>query len=197
MDVILHTSGDAPWQQLNAEWFGHPVIPPFEFRFHLAADALVFSARRAAPALLHPESQEGRFQELLWKYDTAEFFVATPEADRYVEFNISPNGAWWAAAFTAPRVVNPNMPAVPTGVVTSGHATPTGWACEARLPLAWLRAMGVIPGTTPCRLAATAILNSPRQVFLTTATNTSGRPDFHHPRDFSLAASIPPTAPHP
>ncbi len=179
MKVNLHLSANAPWQQLGQEWFGAPVVPPFEFRFRLTADALEFSARRPCPALLHPEACEGKYQENLWKYDTAEFFIATTACDRYMEFNLAPNGAWWAAAFTGPRVADPRMPAMPDGVTTSGHATAGGWECEAHLPLRYLAQMGIIPGETPFRLAAAAILGSPQQIFLTTSTDTSGRPDFH------------------
>ncbi len=187
MNVYLHSSANAPWQQLDREWFGAPVEPPIAFRFRLTGDALIFSARRRTPALLHPEACEGQFQENLWKYDTAEFFIATAEGDRYIEFNLAPNGSWWSAAFTAPRVVNTDMPAVPEGVIATGHSHAEGWECEAHLPLTYLRLMGVEPGETPFRLAAAAILNSPQQIFLTTAEDTGGKPDFHHPWDWSEA----------
>ncbi len=181
MKACMQLQDDAPWQQLHHEWYGTPIIPPFEFRCLLTADFLIVSARRSSPALLHPEASKGRFQEYLWKYDTAEFFLATPEGERYMEFNLAPNGAWWSAAFTAPRVVNPDVPAVPEGVVATGHADAAGWQCEASIPLTYLAAMGISPGKGPFRLAAAAILNSPEQLFLTTATDTSGKPDFHRP----------------
>ncbi len=190
MKISLHRSPDAPWQQIPHDWHGTPVEPPFEFRFRLTANELIFNARRATPALLHPEAQEGVFQELLWKYDTAEFFIATAGADRYIEFNLAPNGAWWAAAFTGPRVVNTAMPQVPESVVATGHAGNTGWECEARLPLRWLEYMDIIPGKSPLRLAAAAILNSPQQIFLTTACDTSGKPDFHHPWHWETATLV-------
>ncbi len=191
MKVTLHRAAGAPWQQLTHEWYGKPLLPACEFRFHLTADALVFAARRAAPALLHPESATGKFQELLWKYDTAEFFVATMEGDRYMEFNLAPNGAWWSAAFTGPRVVNETVPAVPQGVTATGRATDAGWEAEASIPLAYLALMGIEPGKAPCRLAAAAILESPAQLFLTTATDTSGVPDFHRILAWEEAALKP------
>ncbi len=190
MKATLHHSEDAPWQQLDREWFGNPVTPPFEFRFRLTADSLIFSARRRSPALLHPQAQEGVFQDYLWKYDTAEFFVATEAADRYLEFNICPNGAWWSAAFTDPRVVNEAVPAVPEGVRCSGTSTAEGWECEAHLPLAYLALMGIEPGNPEknFRLTAAAILESPQQLFLTTSPDTSGKPDFHRPWAWEEAA---------
>ncbi len=187
MKVVLNSAADAPWQQLTHEWYGHELLPGYEFRFTLTADALVFAARRAAPALLHPEARCGAFQENLWKYDTAEFFIATAEGERYMEFNLAPNGAWWAAAFTGPRVVNEAVPAIPQGVVATGLASAEGWACEARIPLAYLALMGIEPGKTPCRLAAAAILESPEQLFFTTATDLSGAPDFHRAYAWELA----------
>ncbi len=181
MKVILQSSANAPWQHIPCEWFGTPVEPPFEFRFHLTEDALVFCARRKSPALLHPEALEGEFRELLWKYDTAEFFIVSPGEERYLEFNLAPNGAWWSAVFTDPRVVDPTVPAVPAGVVARGKATSEGWECEVSLPLASLAEMGLTPADTPCRIAAAAIRTRPEQIFLTTATDTTGKPDFHHP----------------
>ncbi len=192
MKVILQRSENAPWQRLQHEWFGESVTPPFEFRFRLTPDALVFSARRPAPALLHPLAREGQFQEHLWKYDTAEFFIATADAERYLEFNLAPNGAWWAAAFTAPRLQETALPTVPQGVRAHGHAGASGWECEAQLPLAPLRLMGISPGESPFRLAAAAILGSPEQRFLTTATEADGRPDFHRPWSWELAELAPP-----
>ncbi len=187
MKVILHSTANAPWQQLTHEWYGTPMEPPVDFRFQLTATELIFSARRPCPALLHPEARENRFQTELWKYDTTEFFVANVAADRYLEFNLSPNGAWWAAAFTGPRVVDERVPAVPQGVITRGHADAQSWECEARFPLAYLELMGIHPGQAPCRMAATAILNSPDYHFLTTAEDQSGKPDFHRPWAFALA----------
>ncbi len=187
MKVILNTTANAPWQQLDHEWYGQPVPPACEFRFTLTADALVFAARRAAPALLHPEACCGAFREHLWKYDTAEFFIATMDGSRYMEFNLAPNGAWWAAAFTGPRVVNEAVPALPQGVSATGRAGAGGWECEASLPLSWLALMGIEPGKAPCRVAAAAILESPAQLFLTTATDLSGAPDFHRPRAWEEA----------
>ncbi len=187
MHVLLQRTDTPDWQQLNREWYGKPFTPPYEFRFHLTENDLVFSARRTSPALLHPKASKGHFQENLWKYDTSEFFIATADGSRYMEFNLAPNGAWWAAAFTDPRKVNPEVPAFPQGVTATGHADETGWVAEARIPLSYLGLMGICPGKAPCRIAATAILNSPEQLFLTTASDTSGSPDFHRPHSWEEA----------
>ncbi len=188
MKVILQRTHDTPWQQLRQEWYGTIVEPPIEFRFRLTADSLIFSARRHAPALLHPAAHEGGFQENLWKYDTAEFFIVSAKGTPYLEFNLAPNGSWWAQAFTAPRIAAPNPPGIREGVTATGHADADGWACEARISLTCLEHLGISPGKTPVHLAATAIINSPAQLFLTTTADTEGNPDFHRPWTWEEAA---------
>ncbi len=188
--VFLQHSPEAPWQQLSRDWYGSPVSPPFEFRCRLTAEFFVFSARRSAPALLHPEARENHFQPNLWRFDVAEFFIAPSRGEPYFEFNLSPNGAWWAAAFTSPRVINPAFPEVPPGISACGQASPAGWFCEAHIPLSLLSQLGISPASSPCRLAVDAILNSPHPLFLTTAADPSGTPNFHRPWswDFCFAA---------
>ena len=83
-------------QQLTHEWYGHPVNAPVEYSFTLEGDCLVVRAAQKAPVSIHPEAIPGMFKEELWMYDTAEFFVADAEGKNYVEFNLCPNGAWWA-----------------------------------------------------------------------------------------------------
>ena len=171
-------------QQLTHEWYGHPVNAPVEYCFTLEGDCLVFRAAQKAPVSIHPEAIPGMFKEELWMYDTAEFFVADAEGKNYVEFNLCPNGAWWASAFCGSR--QPLAGAgVPEGVETTGSVTPTGWGCSVRLPLAWLKAVGI--DIRHCRLAATCILNSPDYHFCTTSDDLSGEPDFHRPHSWAMA----------
>lgn len=171
-------------QQLTHEWYGKPVAAPVEYSFTLERDFLVYRVRQAAGVTIHPEARPGVFQEELWKYDTAEFFVADSEGRNYVEFNLCPNGAWWACAFCGPRQSIPGA-GVPSGVETSGCVGADGWACSARLPLAWLESLGI--DVRNCRLACTCILNSPDYQFCTTSDDLSGEPDFHRPQSWAIA----------
>ena len=95
MQIIIFRE-KAQEQQLCKEWYGNSMEPPYRFSMQLTAGGLVFRAARAAAASVHPEAREGEFREELWKYDAAEFFISTPSGDQYMEFNLSPNGAWWA-----------------------------------------------------------------------------------------------------
>lgn len=184
MQNIISTSAPVI-QKLTHEWYGKPVAAPVEYSFSIADDYLVFRAAQAAPVSIHPGARPGAFTEELWRYDTAEFFVADAEGKNYLEFNLCPNGAWWACAFSGPRQPVPGVSA-PTGVETTGSVTPTGWGCMARLPLAYLRSLGIEIET--CRLAVTCILNSPDYQFCTTSDDLSGEPDFHRPASWQTAA---------
>lgn len=183
MQNIIST-GAPVTQQLTHEWYGNPVAAPVEYSFTLEEDHLVFRAAQAAPVTVHPEAQPGEFTEELWMFDTAEFFVADAEGTQYLEFNLCPNGAWWACAFSAPRVRDAAA-GLPVGVRTRGEVTPEGWSCSVHLPLSYFRILGI--DIFNCRLAATCILNSPDYLFLTTSDDQSGNPDFHRPWSWAIA----------
>ncbi|MFI3242625.1 MAG: hypothetical protein R3Y56_00050 [Akkermansia sp.] len=171
-------------QCLDREWFGAEVLPALMFSFCIEGDELVFCASQKAPALLHPEASLGKFQELLWKYDTAEFFIAKEDCSRYLEFNLSPNGAWWSEIFTDPRVVDESaIQIAPTRC--EACCDESGWSCSARIPMADLLAMGLDPRRS--RMAVCAILASPQQIFLTSADKMEGVPDFHRLPDWPLS----------
>ncbi len=184
MNILLHTSREPqpcppPLQERATEWYGQPLVSPFRYSFAIEGEQLVFRAACAAPALLHPDASEGAFQENLWKYDTAEFFIAREDLSAYLECNVSPNGAWWAAVFTSPRVPIGGDVVTPQ-LIATGESTESGWSCEARLELAALRELGM--DLESCRVGACAILQSPEQVFVTTNADCSGEPDFHRPQ---------------
>lgn len=174
------SSGQTPSLQfISREWHGRAVEPPFAYGFSLSPQGLNFRAARAARALVCPAGRSGCFQPGLWRYDTAEFFIARPDASRYLEFNLSPNGAWWACVFSAPRVPDAALEGWRPQAQASGCCAGAGWECQALIPIADLRFVGIDPAC--CRLAACAILESPSQIFLTTAESPSGEPDFHLP----------------
>lgn len=90
-----------------------------------------------------------------------------------------PTGAWWACAFSDTRRANEDIPA-PLAVDTKCILTDEGWCAMARIPLNELRGVDI----RDCKLAATFILDTPDQIFLTTADDLSGNPDFHRPDCF-------------
>lgn len=188
MQVIIHSSASASdngFQILDTDWYGHSVQPPLLFRFEKTAEGLLFRAKRNAPALVHPKSECGCFIEGLWEYDTAEFFLSAYTCDRYLEFNLNPVGAWWCRVFGKARVAHADFAGFRPAVRAKGACTPTGWESEALLPHAALAELGINPAT--CRLATTAVLQSPDSLYLTTAAVRAGEPDFHRPATWEPA----------
>ena len=169
-----------PRQELVNDWFGYDVEPSAEFAFATDGQYLWFLAARNREATVHPDARPGQFQPELWRYDLAEWFLASGEGTNYWEFNLAPNGAWWACAFTDVRRANEDIPA-PLAVDTECILTDEGWCAMARIPLNELRGVDI----RDCKLAATFILETPDQLFLTTADDLSGEPDFHRPDCFS------------
>lgn len=170
---------NAQWQQLTHEWYRQAVEPPYEFSFTKTEGGLLFLARRHTPALIHPMSIPGNFQEELWRYDAAEFFITSPNGERYLEFNLSPNGAWWACVFQDPREVAPAFASWRPKVKTEAQFTAESWQAQALISAESLQEAGI--DLNNCHLAACAILNSPEQVFLTSARPCDTQPDFHRP----------------
>lgn len=186
MECLIHTTTPTTPQHMNRDWYGTPIDPAVSFSFELTDRDLIFRASCPVPATINPAARPGAFCPELWKYDTAEFFLASPVSGHYLEFNLCPNGAWWAQAFSAPRVQD-NVPP-PTGVVTTAEFTPTSWNTQASIPLTELARLGLDP--RHCQLAAAAIVHSPDYLFLTTAANQTGEPDFHRPDCWPIARLV-------
>ena len=113
-------------QQLVRDWEGAQVEPPISFSMQLEEEELVMRAQREAPANVQPGSQGGVFTPLLWKYDVAEFFLRGKGVKPYMEINLAPNGAWWAAVFDDPRVDHPGFALGSRAALTSGHTARAG-----------------------------------------------------------------------
>jgi hypothetical protein len=178
------------WGELDLSLFGvthdlegNKVDPQVLFGFAVDQDYLWFVAGHQKSPVLHPDARPGAFQAELWKYDVAEFFLADPSTGKYLEFNLSPNSAWWSAEFSAPRVLAETVEHPFPGVATYADMAADGsWLAAAALPLDQLRAR--LNFGAESRLNATFIVNSPNQQFLTAAKLESPEPDFHLPDQF-------------
>ena len=113
----------------------------------------------------------------------AELFIARPDARSYLEFNLAPSGAWWTAAFSAPRVPSPAFDILPAVRCESGKGGESGWRAALGIPLSWLEA--AIGWGADSRLNVSFILDSPDQRFLTACDLGDGEPDFHRPQGFA------------
>lgn len=68
-----------PRQELVNDWFGYDVEPSAEFTFATDGQYLWFLAARNREATVHPDARPGQFQPELWRYDLAEWFLASGE----------------------------------------------------------------------------------------------------------------------
>lgn len=172
--------------ELRTEWAGRDISVPMHYRLLRTEEALVYRADRAAAPALHPTAQPGTFSADLWRYHCAEFFLADPGGAPYMEFNLAPNGAWWACLFTSPRVAAEPAPDL-SAISAAGTVSRHGWEAEMRVPLSLLPACG-IPAHT-CRLAIGAALPEHGEArWLTTTPH-----DITDPADFHTPAAWAPT----
>lgn len=174
---------DLPLLGVSSDWSGAQLQPPAGFCIAADGENLWFAASRGATAHSHPDSTTGTFTPELWKYDCAELFIADPETGAYLEFNIAPNGGWWASRFTKIRAIDPEQPDFKSAV--SVHAQDSDadmWLVALSIPLAFLKKH------INFRLGNTAnvafILNSPEQTFHTANKLSGIIPDFHQPTKF-------------
>ena len=184
--LIEHKNDPLHWGSLDLglfgiqnDWSGSPLDVPAAFGLAIDHGSFWFVASRRKPALLHPEARPGQFTPELWKYDVAEFFLKHPASGRYLEFNLAPNGAWWSAEFTAPRVRADEEDVEIPGVKTYAELAPDGsWVVAASIPLELLEArFGFGPET---QMNVTFIVDSPEQRFLSATPAPAGvEPDFH------------------
>lgn len=165
---------------LEKDWYGNTLDVPAAFGLAIDHGSFWFVATRHKPAQIHPQARPGKFTPELWRHDVAEFFMAHPDSGRYLEFNLAPNGAWWSAEFTAPRVRAAGEDKEMPGVKTFADLAPDGtWVAAACIPLDILRAR-VDFGESTC-MNVTMIVDSPRQRFLTASPPPDAEPDFHLP----------------
>lgn len=171
---------------VDKDWYGESLSHAVAFGFVMDQKNLWFVAARQKAPQIHPDARPGAFQAELWKHDVAEFFISDPSTGRYLEFNLAPNGAWWSAEFTAPRIRAQAEDIPFPGVATFADMAVDGsWMAAAALPLDKLKEhlnFGV-----DSHLNATFIVDSPEQKFLTAAKLSDGEPDFHLPASFPKA----------
>ena len=184
--LIEHKNEPLHWGALDLglfgiqnDWLGNPLDVPAAFGLAIDHGSFWFVASRRKPALLHPDARPGKFTPELWKYDVAEFFLKHPESGRYLEFNLAPNGAWWSAEFTAPRVRAHEEDLEVPGVKTYAELSPDGsWLTAASIPLEVLQARFGFGSES--LINVTFIVDSPEQKFLTATPAPEGAdPDFH------------------
>ena len=171
---------DISMSRIDTDWFGRRLEVPVDYGLAIDSSHLWFVATRNKAASISPQAGPGEFVAELWKYDVAEFFLSDPSSDRYLEFNLAPNGAWWSAEFVAPRVRDDEHDGAIPGVKTYSEIAPDGhWLVASAIPLGFLEAR--FDFGKQSRMNVTFIVDSPTQKFLSVSSAASGEPDFHLP----------------
>ncbi len=176
---------DPSWSMVDRDWHGQSVAVPATFALAMDPTHLWFVAAREKRASISPYAAPCQFAEALWRYDVAELFIKDAHSDRYLEFNLAPNGAWWSAEFTGPRVRADNEDIPIVGVRTYAKISGDGcWQAAASIPLSFLESdFSFGQGS---RINVTFIVDSPEQKFLSVAALRGAKPDFHQPHCFDV-----------
>lgn len=183
---------DVPLLGLSKDWNGDALPAPAGFSLAMDGRRLWFIATHRAAASLHPQSRPGKFLAGLWEHDVAELFLASPTGDRYLEFNLAPNGAWWTCEFKGPRQREEETEIAMPEVATFSELAPDGgWVAAMAIPLDLLRARIDFGAQTLANV--TFILGHPQPKYLTATDLGGGEPDFHRPDRFAPVkfAAIP------
>lgn len=118
MDITIFDGTIVPDQLLssrliyfNEDWFGQKTqgaptmsIAKDTTSLWLLASWAKPASNSAALASHFAVNKNARFIEGLWKGRVAEAFLLCRSSGRYLELNLAPNGDWWAALFSGPRM---------------------------------------------------------------------------------------------
>lgn len=173
------------WQNsffsLEKDWYGQTTGEKIEFAVAIDPLSLHFLFKTTARSNCSASNKMGDFVEGLWKEDVAELFISSKNEERYLELNLSPSGAWWAALFTEYRKRDESY----TGrkAKTFARSGMDGWrACLSiklsELPFDFSQA-NLLRVNMACVLGKTT-----RRYYTWSSINVTA-PDFHKIRDFS------------
>lgn len=176
LNIALGSIESASWQQLRLDWYGRPSRFQAFFRIALSSHTLSYEfycpqKKPQANLLL----QTGSFVEGLWNEDVAELFIKNPEG-AYHEFNLSPAGAWWTAAFSRYRK---RIDSHPLNSARIENAYGESWwrarlsfSLEELYPASKLSLEGL-------KFNVASILNPSQPEYLCWGHHSGGEPDFH------------------
>lgn len=174
---------DPSWSHIERDWYGQQMPVSAAFGLVLDSTDLWFVAKRDQQPKVLPDAVPHEFTPELWRYDVAELFIRDACSDRYLEFNLAPNGAWWSAEFDQARQRSSTDDIVIQGVRTYAKVSASGgWQAAASIPVSYLKSVFEFGANTSLNVAF--IVDSPQQSFLSMAKLPGSQPDFHQPDYF-------------
>jgi hypothetical protein len=182
-DCLSWDALDLSWSSIERDWYGQAMAVPASFALVTDKANLWFVAKRDQPPKGHPDTVPYEFTPGLWRYDVAELFIRDACSDRYMEFNLAPNGAWWSAEFDRARDRSSTDDILIHGVKTyAAVSAGVGWQAAASIPLTYLKSAFGFGKQSAINVAF--IVNSPQQAFLSKAQLPGSEPDYHQPDYF-------------
>lgn len=158
------------------DWFGKPAPALVEFSVALNSEHLMLVGRCNQRASADPSLSVGQFFEGLWEKDVAELFVRRPGSDRYVEFNLSPYGAWWACRLDGHRNRVGDFAEV-AGARCLSEVSSDHWCAGMEIPLKPVE--DHVGPILQAEANVTFVLYTPEPAYLTFADLGGGTPDYH------------------
>lgn len=173
----LEILADTP---LNKDWSGSALsefaIPCFSFHLGLAEDFLIFGGSRGVCTEKLREVPQPEFIEGLWQKTLVELFLGL-EDKKYLEINLSPQGAYWCCSFSDYRLrAAQQIP--PQGVRTFCASEGPNWRVLMYLPFK----KASLKRSEIKNLHFSAILRPPsslRLCYLSSKPQIEQAPDFH------------------
>ena len=92
-----------PKEQVISCWRGDPLPRNFSWCVALDPTNLWFYGSLPGGEVTLTGSSHGSVVEGLWEADVLELFIKDPSGE-YFEFNVSPQGAWWATRLSSYRI---------------------------------------------------------------------------------------------
>ncbi len=98
----MYTSLSAITPPVAKDWFGKTLNLDFRFILEEKNNHILFGAQFPKDCFFHGEPR--KFTEGLWAQSVVELFLHEVGRSSYIEINLSPSGAFWAARFSDYRV---------------------------------------------------------------------------------------------
>ena len=163
-----------PHSSIGSCWVGDVLPSPLWWVVALDPNHLWFAGSLPGGGVCIPHAKHGEFFEGLWEADVLELFIKDPSG-RYFEFNVSPQGAWWAMELCAYRervsyLRLPRVDLMETEVLLDRW---TALVCLDRASLP----MPISAGST---VHVSGIFHDDKPRYLSSNPVANVAPDFHH-----------------
>ena len=157
------------------------------FRLDINQDTLKFTAGCPSPPS-NPIALANamQFTPELWKHDVGELFIKHTTNDAYLEINLSPHGAWWAALFSGYRSALSSVQELGT---VHAKVTADSWETTITVPLSFLRETLDFGETSRANICF--ILGTKTRHHFSWAPLPHDPPDFHQVADFVPLEATP------